>query len=307
MNNRITSKPQQIPLLTTCLLLAMLAASHASTTNITSSADAGLFEFNPDNNLGGMNFVTSGSIVSGERGRALFRFNVATALPPGAIVTAASVTFKLGTARGVGQTFDLHRVLADWGEGIGSGMNVGAGLGAPANAGEVTWNSRFHGTSAWTTPGGASGTDFIATPSASSVMASTLAFSSVNMATDAQLWLNNSGTNFGWVILAANESLAPTASRILTREDTVNHPLLTLTYELPATPPLLTNLTANAGQFIFSFAAEAGRTYTVESRSLLSSGSWNPTTNFPAQPSPATRSVTNPIAGTEGYFRVRTP
>lgn len=307
MNNLISSKSQQLLPLTACVMLALLAASHASTTNITSSADAGLFEFNPDNNLGGMNFVTSGSIVSGERGRALFKFNVAAALPPDAVVTAASVTFKLGTARGVGQTFDLHRVLANWGEGIGSGVNVGTGLGAPANASEVTWNSRFHGTSSWATPGGASGTDFNSTPSASTVMASTLAFSSGDMTTDAQLWLNNSGTNFGWVILAANESFAPTASRILTREDSLNRPILTLTYTLPATPPLLTNVSANAGQFIFSFDAEADRTYTVESRSLLSSGSWNPTTNFPAQPSPATRSVTNPIAGTEGWFRVRTP
>ncbi len=307
MNHFITSKSQGNLLCAACLLLSTLLPVRATTTNITSSADAGLFENNPNNNLGGMGFVTAGTTATGFRGRALFKFDVAAALPTGAVVSGASVTFKLGTAHGIGQNFELHRVLANWGEGTGSGL--GGGLGAPANAGEVTWNSRFHGSSLWSTPGGALGTDFVTALSASSVLASPVTFSSGNMAADAQLWLNNSGTNFGWVIIAANEATTFTASRIVTREDVVNRPVLTLIYTVPApaTPPLLTNVTASASQFIFNFAAEADRSYTVESRASHATGSWNSVTNFPSQPSATIRSVTNQIAGAEGYFRVRTP
>ena len=284
-----------------------IAASYADTINITSSADAGLFENNPDNNLGGMDFVTAGTIASGLKSRALFKFDVAEVLPANATVTSASVTFNVPFARGAGRTFQLHRVLADWGEGSGAGM--GAGLGAAAAADEVTWNSRFHGSETWTSPGAEAGTDYASTASATATMgASTLAFSSATMAADIQAWLTSPGLNFGWLILIADEAPTLTASRISTREDSVNAPNLTITYSVPtpAAPPTLTDITHDAGTFIFSFNAEADRSYAVGFRDSLTADDWGVITNIASQLTPTTHTITNPASGTEGYFRVST-
>src|ERR1041384_2382100 len=115
------------------LCLTAVGTAHADlTTNLVSSADTGLFEQSPDNNLGGMTYVVVGTINLGKRSRGLFRFDVASALPANATVTSATLTLTVAVARGVNQTFELHRVLKDWGEGAGSGGGSGTGAqGAP--------------------------------------------------------------------------------------------------------------------------------------------------------------------------------
>src|SRR5207249_366366 len=84
-------------------------------------ADTSLFEYAPDNNLGGGSLV-AGSIGinrQGKRSRALIQFSMTNLPADAAILTSA--TLRLSVIKlpgsGVDSMFDLHRVLHSWGDG----------------------------------------------------------------------------------------------------------------------------------------------------------------------------------------------
>ncbi len=171
--------------------------------------------------------------------RALIRFDL-SGLPPGATVATASVTMevnKVGTPTGGDFDFTLHRLTRDWGEGTSSGT----GTGAPATAGEATWLQSAFGSQAWTIPGG----DFVATASATtSVGAPDLyTWSSPDLASDVQGWLDQPATRFGW-ILRGNET-TPSA-KVFSSRDSGDPPVLNVSYY---TPPMLTRREAWEAQF----------------------------------------------------------
>jgi hypothetical protein len=281
----------------------------AATATLFSVADTSLFQPSPDNNLGGLDYLTAGVTAGDARTRALVRFDVAGGVPPGSTITSATLTFNVIVAHGFEQTFELHRMRVGWTEGTGAAFSGMGNVGSPANPGEPTWNSRAHGSSPWGVAGGESAVDFIAAASASATMAATtLTFASAGTTADAQLWLDSPGTNFGWLIrLGGDEDIPTTASRLGSREAAVK-PTLVLQYTPPAppTPPNIFAAVKLGAQFRFSFAGQAGRAYTVESRSPLGAG-WNTVTNISTLPADATLHITNVISGNEKYFRVRTP
>ena len=94
----------------------------------------------------------------------MLAFDFAGSIPPGSTITSVSFDDEhvqnkcLITA----QTIELHKLLADWGEGT-SNANANEGQGAPATTNDATWRHRFHPTIFWTTQGG----DFSGTVSAS--------------------------------------------------------------------------------------------------------------------------------------------
>jgi hypothetical protein len=119
-------------------------------------------------------------------------------------------------------------MLADWGEGAST---FPGGAGAPAEAGDATWNYRYYLNETWTNPGG----DFVATSSASTLCA----FSGVDyiwnnpvMADEVQSWINDPCSNFGWILIG-NEVDTFTAKRFASREwagDPAVRPRLAVTY-----------------------------------------------------------------------------
>ncbi|MCL4787452.1 MAG: DNRLRE domain-containing protein [Verrucomicrobia bacterium] len=286
----------------------------ALTTNLVAVADTSLFEYNSDNNLGGMDAVISGTIALGARSRGLLKFDVASALPANATVTTATLNLSVPVARGFNQTYRLHRILKDWGEGRSSGGGGGTGVqGAPANPDEATWNARFHPNVSWGTPGGQSGSDYAESASASTTMGvSSMSFNASGLAADVQLWLASPATNFGWMLLIANELPASTASRIASRESPTGKPTLTVEYTIadqpaPVIPPLISNPVLEAEKIRFSFNAQSNRTYAIEFRDSLTTSNWTELQIIPAQPADTTLHVTNDVASPQGYFRVRTP
>src|SRR4029453_9322572 len=90
----------------------------------------------------------------------------------------------------------------------------------------VPWAPRFYHTVFWTTQGG----DFSATVSASQSVGAigNYTWSSAQMVTDVQTWLDTPATNFGWLVLG-DESTSVTAKRFDSRE-TVTPPVLTIQY-----------------------------------------------------------------------------
>ena len=76
---------------------------------------------------------------------------------------------------------------------------------------------------------------------------------------------------------------------------------------IPAVPPTISQTALAGDQIQFSFNAESNRTYNVDYRTALDSGSWTLLTNFPASSTDTNWILTDPIAGDSRFYRVRTP
>ncbi len=293
------------------LLAGRCEPASAETAKLVAVADTGLRSSEPNNNLGGRPNVPLG--VGGMGGsvtnRGLFRFDL-TALPVNAQITNASL--QLIAIQGNGSppaSFQLHRVLKEWREGNKSTSQTGQ----PASDGEATWNARLHPAPLWASAGGGSGSDFVATASASGTLGiaeSTNVFNSAGLVADVQLWAGDFGTNFGWILIASNESSGGEAKLVGSRESPSIAPILVVQYSLPgppAQPPNIFGVGLVGNAFLFSFNAESNRSYTVESKGSLAATNWSMFGSFPTQAVATTISITNAISTGERYFRVATP
>src|SRR5205809_7666474 len=201
----------------------------AATISIMPSKDNTLYEFDPDDgdhsNGAGFHFFTGETAMS-ELRRGVLAFDIAGSIPPGS--TIIGVTLSLNTSRTASDTprnVELHKLLADWGEGTSVAPGE-EGDGAPATTNDATWRHRFFDTVFWTTEGG----DFSATVSATQSLGAIgmYTWSSSQMVADVQSWLNDPASNFGWLVLG-DESEIATAKRFDTRES-ASQPVLTIQY-----------------------------------------------------------------------------
>lgn len=166
--------------------------------------------------------------------RALLAFDVAGAVPEGAVLDSVRLTLQMSRTVGEAHTLALHRVLTDWGEGPSSPPeNDNEGGGTDATAGDATWIHTFFDTDTWQTPGG----DFASTASASVLVAREDVYtwsSTPEMVADVQAWLDAPEENFGWVLIGNEEAVLST-KRFDSREnpDTTAWPVLRLFYAVP--------------------------------------------------------------------------
>jgi hypothetical protein len=270
----------QLGLLAT-LFSGVLMQAEAATVTLHPVADASLMEVAPTNNNGALRWVNAGTTQNGPRTRGLFRFDPAAVLPTNALIVSASVVFELTGQPAMGETipsasFGLHRMLRPWGEGTKTNGQFAIGQGQPASPGEVTWVSAFHPTNNWTVPGGQGGADFTIFESASTFIEdvgnSPYTFGPTpELAADVQRWLNNPGTNFGWMLLCADEGPRFTARRFASREDFNNPPRLELQYFVP---PRFDRMEAVGEFLLLGFRAEAGHRYDLEYREMLNGPGW---------------------------------
>jgi hypothetical protein len=200
----------------------------ANIINITPSKDNTLYEYDPaegdHSNGAGLHFF-AGENAMGELRRGVLAFNVAGTIPAGSTITAVTLTMNMSMTPAGPETVELHKLLSDWGEGT-SHAPQGEGDGAPATPNDATWRHRFFDTIFWTTEGG----DFSVTVSASQSVGSTgpYTWSSTQMVADVQSWVDDPATEFGWLVLG-NETTIATAKRFDTRES-ASPPMLTIQY-----------------------------------------------------------------------------
>jgi hypothetical protein len=225
------------------------------TVTIGASKDATIFQNNPNNSSGAGNGLFAGTNGTSSPRRGLIAFDVAGSVPAGATIDTAQLTLYLAQVAGAGgggpggsdtSTIDLHRLSADWGEGVTQKQVPpndtvgGQGQGDPANDGDATWNARFYSATTptlWNTPGG----DFSATSSASLTIGGTTTgvpytwSSTAGLVSDVQSWLNTPSSNFGWILVNTDETSIRTFRAFFTREaaTAAYHPQLQITYSLP--------------------------------------------------------------------------
>ncbi len=166
--------------------------------------------------------------------RAVIAFDVAAALPRGAIVTGAFLTLHMSDAGGGPARVNLHRVASDWGEGTSA--NPG-GMGAPATRGDATWIHTFYDDRFWNTPGG----DFSIANRASIILDQPGFYTwgpSESMTADVQSWLDDPDGDFGWILIG-DERMERTVKRFDSREnpDPSLRPALTIEFTAPCPRP----------------------------------------------------------------------
>ena len=194
-----TSKTLLAILFMTALGCASVSSTSAGIIVINPSKDNTLYEYDPaegdQSNGAGFHFF-AGENGMGELRRGVLAFDVAGTIPAASTITAVSLTLNMSMTPAGAETVELHKLLADWGEGT-SHAPMGEGDGAPATPNDATWRHRFFDTIFWTTQGG----DFSATVSASQSVGGIgqYTWSSAQMVADAQSWLDNPASNLaGW-------------------------------------------------------------------------------------------------------------
>ena len=261
-------------------------------------ADTTLQEALSNVNYGLDDSIRAGGRQQGGAARGLMRFDIAGIIPAGAVINSTTLTLTvLGTSGvGVDSTFDVHRVLATWGEGIR--------IGTAAQTGEASWNDRLGPGVPWTTAGG----DFDSAASAALSVAGNgvYHFTSDALAADVRFWLTNAADNFGWLLRSESETTPVTIRRFGSRTAPGGAPALVIDYSTVPSPAIFA-VASLVNQVRFSFNAQSNRTYAVEFRESLTSGEWSTLTNFVLLPAAATLDLTNTVSSAERYFRIRTP
>jgi hypothetical protein len=169
-----------------------------TTTSLTSVADTGVDQKNPNTNTGTATTMLVASANSGNQ-RSFVRFDLSS-IPTTARVQSATLQLTMSTAPAATRTYEVDRANAAWTE---------TGL---------TWNT-------------------MPTTSAATATAASGTVSGVNLTwnvtTDAQSFVTSSATNFGWQVRDSTEpSAPPRTATFRTREWTTaaQRPTLTVIY-----------------------------------------------------------------------------
>lgn len=227
------------PLMAAVSLASLGAAAWASEQVVlTPIRDNTLIQSDTAASLGAATAFYAGRVGTNDGGtfrRAVFMFDLASAVPAGSTVTSATVTLRCNRvpAGSAPQSISLHRLLQAWGEGS---SNSFGGSGAPATAGDATWVNRFHPGSPWSAPGGS----FVASASAARTVAGVGTYewsSTPALVADVQAWVDDPASNHGWVLIG-NESTLQSVRRFDSRESLASlRPRLTVVFERPASNP----------------------------------------------------------------------
>jgi hypothetical protein len=145
--------------------------------------------------------------------RALLAFDVADAVPAGAIIESVMLELDLTVSNDEPAILSLHRVLRDWGEGTSSSRG---GSGAPATMDDATWIHSFYESDFWSEPGG----DFDAAASADTEVGPAGRYfwsSTPEMVADVQSWLDDPTSEHGWILIG-DEQAPSTVKRFESRE-----------------------------------------------------------------------------------------
>ncbi|MEP6793367.1 MAG: DNRLRE domain-containing protein, partial [Saprospiraceae bacterium] len=174
----------------------------------------------------------TGNNNSGKR-RAVVAFSLPS-IPNSAEIQNVQLKLYCNSSTGTTIPVTAQKLLQDWGEGT-SQANGNEGSGANATAGDATWLHEFYNTSFWNTTGG----DFSTTVSATTNISAPGIFyiwSSPQLKSDVENWINTPATNFGW-IMRGDEVTTSNTKRFSSRQTNTasNFPRLVIDYILPPT------------------------------------------------------------------------
>ncbi|MEX0324539.1 MAG: DNRLRE domain-containing protein [Puniceicoccaceae bacterium] len=211
------------------ILFAAIPALWSATVSIEPTKDNSMFE-EADESNGKGTYLFSGQTApknNNARRRALLQFDLNGVIPAGSTIESVSLELTMNRTITGSQAMTLHRLNADWGEGSSNAFGQ-EGRGTAAQQGDVTWRHTFFSTQFWTSQGG----DYVGTASATTSVGGNgkYTWSGAGMVDDVQAWVDNSATNFGWILVGLEGQTS--AKRFISRESTTvgDRPKLTITY-----------------------------------------------------------------------------
>jgi spore coat protein A len=188
-----------------------------------------------DNSCGAGQGLYAGVTLRGFIRRALLRFDVAAAIPPGSTIDAVTLTLDVGlTTDTLDTTMMLHPVLQAWGEGTVDCWIFGKGKGLEADAGDATWLDAKFQQVTWTSPGAWDGISAASASALVPVEGGAVWDSAADPAlkSDVQSWLDAPSGNHGWLVVDA-ELRDQSTRRFGSREGSVP-PVLQIEFTPPA-------------------------------------------------------------------------
>ena len=199
----------------------------AVTVQLAASNDTTIYQANADAANGAGEFILTGH---GTRGLVRFDLNSA-GIPDGSTIIDAVLTLNVAASSGATAAVSVHRVTSSWGE-ADSNAPGDETSGAQAQQFDATWQFASYGGSQWNNAGG----DFTGA-SASTLVGNigTYEWIGGSLIDDAQSWLDDATTNFGWLLDLGGAALKSFVSK--DGPDVSLAPTLELTYEEPPSPP----------------------------------------------------------------------
>src|SRR5687768_16258624 len=98
-------------------LVALAGAAHADLVTLTPSRDNTIYQDVQRASGVGPGVLIGATAASGEIRRGLIAFDLSASVPAGAVVNSVSLTFTLTKSGPLSGQLNLHRALANWGEG----------------------------------------------------------------------------------------------------------------------------------------------------------------------------------------------
>jgi hypothetical protein len=215
-------------------LVLAAACAAAETIFVEAARDATLIEEEDGslaNGAGPVFFVGRTNQRQNSVRRGMIYFDVAAALPERALVESTRVILYMSPSNSDPAPIELHRLLAEWGEGASFASGGGGDFSAP---GDATWIHTFYDDEFWARPGG----QFVARASASLDVSATAFYtweSTRKLVADVRMWLAAPHRNFGWILLG-DETTPQNVKSFASREepDPSLRPVLEVTYHLPS-------------------------------------------------------------------------
>ena len=248
MIRRTVSVRVGLPLGLALILCWATPPALGDTAVLTADRDTMIVEEDVSFSNGAGNHFCVGGNASPSFRRSLLRFNLSP-IPSGSMIGAVTLDlYQNNAASNAAGAFDLHRVINEWGEGTSQAPS-GECQGAPGTLNDATYFYRLYN------PGGGSiqwnnfGGDFVGSASASLVLSTASGhrlWSSAQMVTDVQSWLDGTETNDGWLLKRSSETGGQTAVRFASRTNpsVSDRPALIVTY----TPPVAEGACCFPGQ-----------------------------------------------------------
>lgn len=225
-----------------CGFLNLLTAQ--TTVTLTPFQDNTLYEsIAGDISNGAGDHVFAGTTSGGLIRRALLLFDLSS-IPSGATISDVSLTLTADQTTSGARDMSLYSMSSFWGEGTSVASGAG-GNGAAAATSDATWQYSFYPITNWTTPGGDFDASALATTSVNGN--GNYVWTSSDMKTYVQNFVDGTGFNLGWILLG-DESNTQTAKRFGSKENTdpSKVPSLSITYSAPCVNPDLPTLNVSA-------------------------------------------------------------
>ncbi len=203
------------------------------------SQDNTIYEEDSSYSNGAGEYIFTGMNSGSDIRRALVQFDLEDSLPEGSTLTGAALYLYCSWSEMPGnEAVSLHALQEDWGEST-SDADPSEEYGTNANIGDATWDHRYYSSTFWSSPGGEYD------PSSSAITTvggsgSYYVWTSAQMKTDVQNWIDNPEQNNGWMV-RGNEGMMETAKGFssVNNSDQATIPILMLEYTNPFTQEIV--------------------------------------------------------------------